>query len=125
MIPMGEVGVPDYYPEISRKLGDIEHPNLIYPVSDQIFVHIYPNREDPRNYYLAVEPQVGMDLDHLLREVERRLLDYVDILAQAQTLEERIAALCEGGGVHLCREGRERLRRRCQEARSLQPRTRP
>jgi flagellar protein FlaI len=95
MIPMAEVGVPDFYPEISRKLGDIEHPNLIYPVSDEIFVHIYPDREDPRNYYLAVEPQVGMDLDHLLREVERRLLDYVDILAQAETLEERIAALAK------------------------------
>ena len=34
MIPMAVVGVPDYYPEISRKLGEIEHPNLIYPVGE-------------------------------------------------------------------------------------------
>ena len=95
MVPMAVVGVPDFYPEISRKLGEIEHPNLIYPVSENVFVHIYPDVEDPRNYYLAVEPPIGMDLEELLREVERRLLDYVDILAEAQTTEERIKALSE------------------------------
>ncbi len=95
MVPMALVGVPDFYPEISRKLGELEHPNLIYPVGDDMFVHIFPDTEDPRNYYLAVEPPVGMDVEELLREVERRLLDYVDILALAQTEEERAQALCD------------------------------
>jgi flagellar protein FlaI len=95
MVPMAVVGVPDFYPEISRKLGEIEHPNLIYPVSENVFVHIYPDLEDPRNYYLAVEPPIGMELEELLREVERRLLDYVDILAEAQTTEEKIKALSD------------------------------
>jgi archaeal flagellar protein FlaI len=95
MVPIANVGAPDFYPEISRKLGEIEHPNLIYPVSDDIFIHIFPDLEDPRNYYLAVEPPIGMDLEELLREVERRLLDYVDILAKAQTTEEKIQALSE------------------------------
>jgi flagellar protein FlaI len=95
MVPIADVGVPDYYPEISRKLGEIDHPNLIYPVSDDIFIHIYPDLEDPRNYYIAVEPPTGMDMEPLLREVERRLLDYVDILAQAETTEEKIQALAE------------------------------
>ena len=95
MVPMAAVGVPDFYPEVSRKLGEIQHPNLIYPVSDDIFIHIFPDVEDPRNYYLAIEPPIGMDLEDLLREVERRLLDYVDILAEAQTTEEKIEALSE------------------------------
>ncbi len=95
MVPMALVGVPDYYPEISRKLGELEHPNLIYPVGDDMFVHVFPDTEDPRNYYLAVEPPVGMDLDELLREVERRLLDYVDLLAKAETAEERAKALSD------------------------------
>ena len=95
MVPMALVGVPDYYPEISRKLGDLEHPNLIYPVGDDMFVHIFPDIEDPRNYYLAIEPPVGLDIEEVLHEVERRLLDYVDILALAQTEEERAQALCE------------------------------
>jgi flagellar protein FlaI len=100
MIPMAVVGVPDYYPQITRKLGDVQHPNLIYPVGGGVFVHIYPDVEDPRNYYIAIEPPLGMELEALLREVERRLLDYVDILALAQTTEERITALCDA--VELC-----------------------
>ncbi|MGD0115159.1 MAG: type II/IV secretion system ATPase subunit [Dehalococcoidia bacterium] len=95
MVPMALVGVPDYYPEISRKLGELEHPNLIYPVGDDMFVHVFPDTEDPRNYYLAVEPPVGMDLEELLGQVERRLLDYVDILAKAETEEEKAKALCD------------------------------
>ena len=93
MVPVAAVGVPDFYPEVSRKLGEIEHPNLIYPVTDDIFVHIFPDLEDPRNYYIAVEPPVGMELEEILREVERRLLDYVDVLAGAETKEEQIEAL--------------------------------
>jgi flagellar protein FlaI len=93
MIPIAQSGVPEFYPEISRKLGEIAHPNLIYPVGENMFVHIYPDLEDPRNYYITVEPPVGLDMEELLREVERRLLDYVDILAQAETKEEKQQAL--------------------------------
>ncbi len=95
VVPIAQTGLPDYYPEVSRKLGEIEHPNLIYPVSDDTFIHIYPDLEDPRNYYIAIEPSTGMDLEDLLKKVERRLLDFVDILAQAQTTEEKVLALMQ------------------------------
>jgi flagellar protein FlaI len=95
MVPITQVGIPDYYPEISRKLGDIEHPNLIYPVSDDAFVHIYPDLEDPRNYYITIEPWVGVEIEELLKEVERALLDFVDILANAETTEEQAKALAD------------------------------
>jgi len=92
-VPIALVGVPEYYPEVSRKLGELEHPNLIYPLGDNMYIHIYPDLEDPRNYYLAIEPPVGTEADRVLGEVERRLLDYVDVLALAQTKEEQIEAL--------------------------------
>ncbi len=95
MVPMATVGVPDYYPTISRKLGELEHPNVIYPVTDDVFIHIYPDLEDPRNYYIPIEPSTGIAIEELLAEVERRLLDYVDLLAKAETTEERIQALSE------------------------------
>lgn len=93
MVPIPKVGVPEFYPEVSRKLGEIEHPNLIYPVSEDTFIHIYPDLEDPRNYYIAIDPPVGMEIEDVLKEVERRLLDFVDILAQAETTEEKANAL--------------------------------
>ena len=39
-VPMGEFGVPVYYPQVSRKMGDIKDPNLIYPVGQQ---HLHPH----------------------------------------------------------------------------------
>ena len=95
MVPISKVGVPEFYPEVSRKLSEIEHPNLIYPVSDDAFVHIFPDLEDPRNYYIAIDPPVGVEIEDVLKEVERRLLDFVDILAQAETTEEKANALAE------------------------------
>ena len=93
MIPIATCGVPEFHPEITRKLGEIAHPNIIYPVDEHVFVHIYPDVEDPRNYYITIEPPVGLNIDELLKEVERRLLDYVDILAEAETEEEKAKAL--------------------------------
>lgn len=93
MIPIATAGIPEFHPEITRKLGEIAHPNIIYPVDEHVFVHIYPDVEDPRNYYITIEPPVGLDIDELLKEVERRLLDYVDILAEAETNEEKARAL--------------------------------
>ena len=93
MVPIGEVGVPDFYPEVSRKLGDIKQPNLIYPVAEHIFIHIYPDPQDVRDYYIPVEPTLVGGLGPLLSKLERRVLEYVDELAQAETEEEKVQVL--------------------------------
>ncbi len=91
-VPMAEFGVPDYYPEASRKLGDIKDPNLIYPVGDDTYIHIFPDPNDGRDFYLAIEP--GSDnLNEMIEEMEVRLLDFVEILAEATTPEEKTAVL--------------------------------
>jgi flagellar protein FlaI len=91
-VPMADYGVPEYYAEASRKLGDIKDPNLIYPVGDDTFIHIFPDPNDGRNFYLAIEP--GSDnLGELMEEMEVRLLDFVEILADATTPEEKTAVL--------------------------------
>jgi flagellar protein FlaI len=93
MVPIGEVGVPEFYPEVSRKLGDIDNPNLIYPVGEQLFVHIYPDPEDARDYYIPVEPTLIGGMGPLISRVERRLLEYVDALSQAETEEAKAQVL--------------------------------
>ncbi len=92
-VPIGEVGIPDFYPEINRKLGDLKHPNLIYPVADHLFVHIFPDHADARDYYIAIEPSSIGDLGLVLEKLERRLLDYVDALEQAETPEAKAEVL--------------------------------
>ena len=90
--PLAEHGVPDFYAEASRKLGDIKDPNLIYPAGEGTYVHVYPDHNDARNFYVAIEP--GSErIGDLLEEVEVRLLDFVELLADAETPEAKTEVL--------------------------------
>ncbi len=91
-IPVADVGVPEYFEKLDRKMGDIEDPNLIYPVGQGVYIHIFPDHSDVRNYYIPIEP-TAEGLDDLLEEIEVRLLDYVDELATAETDEDRLRVL--------------------------------
>ena len=95
MLPVAEFGVPEYHEKLSRKMGDIERPNLIYPVGDATFAHIFPDPEDPRNHYIPVEPVVGQDCDALMDTVEDRLVDVVHKLRQPSSPEEQKEVLLE------------------------------
>ena len=43
-LPVEKVGIPQYV------------PNLIYPIKDNIYIHVYPDESDIRDYYIAIEP---------------------------------------------------------------------
>ena len=36
-----ELGMPEWKVELTRDLREIKYPNIIYPVGDPIFIHIY------------------------------------------------------------------------------------
>ncbi len=93
MLPIKEVGVPDYYETLNRKLSDLDHRNLIYRVNDELFVHIFPDAQDARDYYISVEPAMVNDVQPLMEAIEIRLLDYVEELAQAESDEEKVQVL--------------------------------
>jgi flagellar protein FlaI len=92
--PLAEHGMPDYHAEASRKLGDIKDPNLIYPVGNGIYVHTYPDHNDARNFYIAIEPTSDR-MEDLLEEMEVRLLDFVELLADAETPEQKTEVLLQ------------------------------
>ena len=62
LVPIKGVGVPDYYDKLDRKLSDLEEKNLIYRVSDNLFVHILADPEDARDHYVAIEPAMLEDI---------------------------------------------------------------
>ena len=80
LLPVDEVGIPEYYPELGRNLGDKKNPNLIYPIGNGLYVHIYPDPNDSRDYYIAIEPGMLNDDSGLVEEVEDHLVDYVEEL---------------------------------------------
>ncbi|MET1123758.1 MAG: type II/IV secretion system ATPase subunit [Archaeoglobaceae archaeon] len=103
MIPIDKVGIPKFVPKLERKHGEIESPNLIYPADEQIYIHIYPDKNDVRNYYIPVEPTLLTGVDDLLREVEIRLVDYItgvdfdpeDAETKKKILKEALSQICE------------------------------
>jgi flagellar protein FlaI len=70
-------------------MGDIEQPNLIYYAGNACFVHIFPDPQDARNYYIPVEPVMGRDYSALMDKVEDQLVDAVHKLKQPASPEEQ------------------------------------
>jgi len=83
-LPIEEIGVPQYYPELSRSLQSLPVRNLIYPIKQGLFVHIYPDLSGERDYYIPITPELPVDLDGLLEEVDLRLLDWAEEIGKAE-----------------------------------------
>ncbi len=92
-VPIKDVGVPEYFPEASRKLADLENKNLIYRVNEELFVHICPDPEDSRDFYISIEPAMLENLHAILEAMDQRLLDYVEELSAAETDEQKAEVL--------------------------------
>ena len=79
-LPIETIGIPEYHPELDRKLGDMKNPNIIYPVGGGLYIHILPDPNDARNLYCAIEPGMSIDSDELMDMLETHLVDYVEEL---------------------------------------------
>lgn len=89
-LPMDEMGVPQFYRKLERKLGESGLPNIIYPVGNATFAHVLADPQDARNYYIPVEPVIsGDELRPILEAVEDRLVEEVIKFPQPTTPEER------------------------------------
>jgi len=90
MLPISEIGMPQYHPEPSRKLGDTKEPNIIYPVERAgVFIHILFSKEKDRNHYIPVEPIVTQNLDQLMLETEVKLLDLGNKLPRLELNQDK------------------------------------
>lgn len=67
---------PQYIVELSRELRDLKMPNIIYPVGDPIFIHIYSVSEDKRPIYHPIEPSIP-DFNFKLIDVIEEAIAYI------------------------------------------------
>jgi archaeal flagellar protein FlaI len=75
-LPLSEIGMPQWCPELTRKMGDNKKPNLIYPVNKAgVFIHILFNRNLDRNYYIPIEPILNIDHTAGMKALENKLLE--------------------------------------------------
>lgn len=97
ILPLDRVGIPKFAPKLDRKKhGELDRPNIIYPADEQIYIHVYPDKNDMRNFYIPIEPTLLTGVDELLKEVEIRLVDYItDVDFDPEDNEEKIRILKE------------------------------
>jgi flagellar protein FlaI len=77
-LPMSDIGIPAYYPKLSRSLSQMSVRNLIYPIEEGLFVHVYPDPTGARDHYVPIEPTVVVDIDTLMHHVDERLVDWAE-----------------------------------------------
>lgn len=80
LFPVDEYGIPLFFSELKRDLRSLAEPNLIYPSDDTIFIHIFFDVNDVRNYYIPIDPSFMHSVKELMPAVEYKLIDYLDAL---------------------------------------------
>jgi archaeal flagellar protein FlaI len=93
MIPIDML--PTFSAKLDRKAGETKTPNMIYPVSDCIYIHIFSDPNDVRNFYIPIEPQFINNVKPYLNKLEEKLVDMVaDFDPQSQEEREKILRDC-------------------------------
>ncbi|MBK8933548.1 MAG: Flp pilus assembly complex ATPase component TadA [Chloroflexi bacterium] len=88
-VPLGDIGIPVYYPTLSRKLQLLERRNLIYPIDGGLFVHIYPDAVAARDHYVSIEPTVMVNLDEVMLKIDERLVEWAEDIGEVVDEEEK------------------------------------
>ena len=63
-----ELGEPQFLTKLERNLKNLEYPNLIYPVGDPLFIHIYRKKGEPLMYHV-IEPEMDEELKKLIEQI--------------------------------------------------------
>jgi flagellar protein FlaI len=82
VFPVNTYGIPLFISELKKDLRTMKSPNIIYPVNDTTFIHILPDPDDVRNYYIPIEPSFLHSVTMMLPTVEEKLIDLIDALEE-------------------------------------------
>lgn len=84
-----------YHAKPARNLGQLAVRNIIYAIKDGLFVHIYPDATGSRDHYIPIEPTTGVKIDHLMPDVDERLVMWAEEIGRIEDKEEKRAFLLE------------------------------
>jgi flagellar protein FlaI len=80
--PVNTYGIPLFLSELKKDLRTMKSPNIIYPVNETTFVHILPDPDDVRNFYIPIEPSFLHSVNLMLPVIETKLIDLIDGLEE-------------------------------------------
>ena len=86
--PVNTYGIPLFLSELKKDVRSMKNPNIIYPVNDTTFVHILPDPDDVRNFYIPIEPSFLHSVSEILPVIETKLIDLIDGLDTDPTTDK-------------------------------------
>ncbi|TRO53881.1 hypothetical protein E2P71_05435 [Candidatus Bathyarchaeota archaeon] len=89
LLSNGSEEPPQLVTGLSRDMGVMDNPNLIYPVGDPVFIHIFVSGKNKDLMYKPIEPRLVYNREWILAEVERRIALDVDETISFTTPEEK------------------------------------
>ena len=99
--------IPEFVSRLNKSFKGNASNNLIYPVANKVFVHIYTAEGEARDVYSPIEPSYGGVTARLMEDVDQKLIDHVSELQSVvgEEQEKRIEVLtsilekiCDTGG---------------------------
>ncbi len=90
-----KMGRPEFYKTLSRDMAGIHDPNIIYPVHNKIFVHIYRDRKTGELIYHVVEPEIPESIQKQYKKILRKITELAGDLPKAIVGEETLRELTE------------------------------
>jgi flagellar protein FlaI len=82
VFPVNTYGIPLFLSELKKDLRTMKSPNIIYPVNETTFIHILPDPDDVRNFYIPIEPSFLHSVNQMLPAIETKLIDLIDGLEE-------------------------------------------
>lgn len=83
---------PEFYQALSREMGDWEEVNIIYPIGDPYFVHIFMTKSIPITY-TSIQPPMPDDLLPRFKEIVRQVYERAVYERPHKTKEEFVKSL--------------------------------
>ncbi len=88
-------GYPEFYKTLTRDMADMREPNIIYRVSEDVFVHVYRDRDTGELMYYVIEPKMDEDLLPLYEKVMDKVTELAAEADQTKPSEELLRRLVE------------------------------
>lgn len=70
--------LPQLVTNLTRDMASIKEPNLIYPVGDPVYIHIYRDSRTGGLKYHPIEPRITSNREKILSDVEKLLAFRID-----------------------------------------------
>ncbi len=95
---------PDFYVQLSREMKNMEDINLIYPVGDPIFIHIYKAEGEREPRYIVIEPKFTKTLREKYKAIFKRMLEIIPFQMEPKDsrefklmLDQMLGEICQIG----------------------------